>query len=101
MFFVPMFFLIFAVVFLTALGLAGWAIARVVASILGAAFGLNGKSPARPPAQSNASPAFCARPNCRAVNPAHARFCHRCGNAIAIARAVGRPPPPPSMRYVA
>jgi hypothetical protein len=101
MFYVPLFFLIFAIVFLTAIGMAGWAIVRVVTAIFGAVFGLNRKPQARAPGRSNRNAAFCARPNCRAINPAHARFCHRCGNAIAVARAVGRPPQPPPMRYVA
>lgn len=92
-----MFFLIFALVVLTAIVFGVWVIARVVIWIVGAILGLNRKPPtAQPPVMSMLS--SCARPNCHAANPAHARFCRRCGNAIAVGRGAASPP---RMRYVA
>jgi hypothetical protein len=93
------FFLIFGLVVLTAIIFGVWVLARVVIWIVGALTGVN----RTPQAVGVSRPAlergsFCARPNCRAVNALHARFCHRCGNAVAVARGAASPP---RMRYVA
>jgi hypothetical protein len=89
--------LILGLVAIVAVVFGVWMIARLAIWIVDAVFGVSRKPPlVRPRAISTASP--CARPNCRAVNPAHARFCHRCGNAIAIGRGAASPAP---MRYVA
>jgi hypothetical protein len=93
------FFVIFGLVVLTAIVFAVWMVVRVAIWIVDAVFGVNRKPPVEQPRViPTTSP--CARPNCRAVNPVHARFCHRCGNAIAIAAGRGAASPAP-MRYVA
>jgi hypothetical protein len=93
-------FLIFGLVVLTAVVFVAWTCVRVVAWIFAALFGLHRHpqqwTAAQSRATSSASP--CARPNCRAANPPHARFCHRCGNALAVGRGM---PQPVRMRYVA
>jgi hypothetical protein len=99
MVFVLMFFLIFGLVVITAMLFGVWVLARVVIWIVGALLGIDRK-PQTAAAQSAANWASpCARPNCRAVNPVHARFCHRCGNAIAVGGRGAASPAP--MRYVA
>jgi hypothetical protein len=94
---VTTFFLIFALVIVTAILFGVWVVARVVIWIVGAIVGLNRKPPA---VQTRVVSALssCARPNCHAVNPSHARFCRRCGNAIAVGRGAASQP---RMRYVA
>jgi hypothetical protein len=94
-----MFLLIFGLVVVTAILFSVWVFARVVIWIVGALLGINRKPQPVTAAQPGANWASsCARPNCRAVNPVHARFCHRCGNAIAIGRGAASSAP---MRYVA
>ena len=94
-----MYFLIFALIVLTAILFAVWFLVRLVVWIVGAVLGLNRKPQQMAAGQAQAVPAsFCARPNCRARNPVHARFCQRCGNAIAVGRGAASPP---RMRYVA
>jgi hypothetical protein len=84
-------------VVITAILFGVWVFVRVVMWIVGALLGINHKPPiVQPRVLPTMAP--CARPNCRAVNPVHARFCHRCGNAIAVGRGAASPAP---MRYVA
>ena len=91
------FFLIFGLVVLTAIVFSVWVFARVVMWIVGALLGVNRKPPQGQP-RGMLTTSSCARPNCRAVNASHARFCRRCGNAIAVGRSAASPAP---MRYVA
>ena len=55
--------------------------------------GLRDKPRIHPPAMhaihTSAGPIFpCPRENCRAANPANARFCRRCGHGVQPAQAV-------------
>jgi hypothetical protein len=94
---VLMFFLIFGLVMMTAIVFAVWTCVRVIGLVFGALFGLNRKPPVAQP-HVMATVSFCARVNCRASNPTHARFCHRCGNALAVGCGG---PQSVRMRYVA
>jgi hypothetical protein len=94
---VTTFLLIFGLVVLAAILFVVWFVVRVVMWIVGALLGTNRRPPlAQPWAIPTAS--ACARPNCRATNRVQARFCHRCGNAIAVGRGAASAVP---MRYVA
>jgi len=89
--------LIFGLVAITAVAFFALACGLVIGGIVGAVFGINRKPrTAQLPVMSTVS--FCARPNCHAPNPTHARFCHRCGNALAVGRGTSQPA---RMRYVA
>src|SRR5215212_5731735 len=96
---VLMFFTIFGLVVLTAIVFVTWMLVRIVMWVIGAVFGFGDKPQHVGGLRHDVgTTSVCARPNCRAVNPAQARFCHRCGNAIAIGRGGSHAL---QMRYVA
>lgn len=85
--------LIIVVVFVAVVAFAVWLCARVIGLIVRAIAG-----PARPSqvAMPHADLVQCPQLRCRAPNVSHARFCHRCGRAVAAAASCSAP-----TRYVA
>jgi hypothetical protein len=73
------FFLVVGLLLLTAFIFVAWLCMQVAGLILRAIFGPRRKheATASAPAKGMTS---CRNPSCRAANPAHARFCSRCGN---------------------
>ena len=70
------------VVIVSALVFGGWVIVliiRLLARAIGGGRALSRVGPPRLPHQR----ACCVHSNCRAANPATARFCRRCGRTVA------------------
>ena len=88
------------IIVLAAVAFAVWACVAVVKMIVRAVTGpaRDGRGPGQLGSMA-AGTVACPQPRCRATNAGHARFCRRCGAAVALdAKAASRPAP---MRYVA
>ena len=83
------------VLILAVIVFAVWVCVRLVGLVIRAVVGVVRPSPP-PPALLPAGVVGCQQPRCRTANAAHARFCRRCGRALAP--GAGRAAP---MRYVA
>jgi hypothetical protein len=92
---------IIAGVLLAAVLFAVWFTVRMITWVVGGVFGLGRAK--RAPAQALPFPgtAACLQGGCRETNPHHARFCRRCGIALARDARDPRPRGAVPMRYVA
>ena len=76
------------VVVVSVLFFGGWVIVAIFRVLTGTIRGDEGRGRSAPPARLPPQRLACAHENCRAPNPAAARFCGRCGRPVA-----GRPAP--------
>ena len=78
-------FIFFVVIVLTAVVFFGWVVYIIGRSVVGGLVSLF--APARPRVMMT-NTVQCPTRMCGAINPAHARFCRRCGRGLPAAQRV-------------
>jgi hypothetical protein len=74
-----LFLLVLAGIAIAAVGFCAWVVVVIVRGI----FGLMKPKQSQPPRRSlNEAVQVCNNAQCRCANPAHARFCRRCGKSL-------------------